>query len=205
MLGHPRFSSSQDYWEGRYRRGGTSGAGSYRRLAVFKADFLNEFVAENGIETVIEFGSGDGAQLELAKYPNYVGVDVSRTIVEETRRKFSGDSSLRFIHTSEVTSDDKADLALSLDVVYHLVEDYVFTTYMDQLFGSARHFVIVYSSNKDEIADSAHVRHREFTAWVAANRADFELSETIRNIYPYCESDPENTSFSDFYVFKRIV
>ena len=37
------FRNSTDYWERRYRKGGNSGAGSYNRLARFKAGFLNGF------------------------------------------------------------------------------------------------------------------------------------------------------------------
>src|SRR6185369_13409893 len=83
-----QFGGSADYWERRYTEGGTSGAGSYHRLALFKAEVLNEFVARQGIRSVIEFGSGDGAQLELANYPRYVGVDVSKAAIETTRARF---------------------------------------------------------------------------------------------------------------------
>lgn len=38
---------------------------------------MNQFVAENKIQHVIEFGFGDGAQLMRAKYPQYTGLDVS--------------------------------------------------------------------------------------------------------------------------------
>src|ERR1700754_3603743 len=89
ITGAPGFTSSAEYWEERYRYGGNSGAGSYNRLAAFKANVLNEFVAANDIRSVIEFGSGDGAQLELAKYPDYTGVDVSDTVLDVTRLKFA--------------------------------------------------------------------------------------------------------------------
>lgn len=64
------FRTSGDYWEQRYRQAGNSGAGSYGRLAEFKAEVLNEFVARHSIGSVVEFGSGDGNQLTLAKYDN---------------------------------------------------------------------------------------------------------------------------------------
>lgn len=37
----------------------------------------NDFVRARGIDSVIEFGCGDGAQLALAEYPAYGGIDVS--------------------------------------------------------------------------------------------------------------------------------
>lgn len=83
------FQNSAQYWQDRYKLGGTSGAGSYGRLAQFKADFLNNFVRENAIQTVVEYGCGDGAQLSLAQYPSYTGFDVSSLAVENCRRRFS--------------------------------------------------------------------------------------------------------------------
>lgn len=72
---------SSEYWERRYAAGHNSGAGSYGALAEFKADVINRFVARNSVQTVIEFGCGDGAQLELADYRHYVGYDVSETVL----------------------------------------------------------------------------------------------------------------------------
>jgi hypothetical protein len=164
---------------------------------------LNEFVAANDIQSVIEFGSGDGAQLDLAKYPDYTGVDVSKTVVDATRPRFAGNPSIRFLHTSEVTDDDRAELALSLDVVYHLVEDEVFDKYMHRLFDAATKFVIIYASNEEKSWPSPHVSHRQFTRWVEANQVNFKLVQKIPNAYPYSEKDPDNTSFADFYIFAR--
>src|ERR1700689_4886366 len=70
---------SPSYWDSRYAGGGNSGDGSYGNLAKFKASVLNQFVAENRIASVVEFGCGDGNQVSLAEYPRYVGIDVSPT------------------------------------------------------------------------------------------------------------------------------
>lgn len=73
-----RFGGSREYWEARYSQDGDSGSGSIGRLARFKAEFLNSFVLEHDVGSVIEFGCGDGRQLQLAEYPRYIGLDVSR-------------------------------------------------------------------------------------------------------------------------------
>jgi hypothetical protein len=201
--GGPRFSNSADYWESRYRSGGNSGAGSYNRLAAFKAEVLNDFVTRNGIRSVIEFGVGDGNQLRLADYPSYIGVDVAETVVKATRERFADDPSVTILHTSEVAAESQADLALSLDVIYHLVEDETFDAYMRNLFAAALRYVVVYASDFDSDWPNPHVRHRNFTRWVEANQADFTLTETIENRYPYSEKDPDNTSFANFYIFSK--
>jgi len=193
---------SAAYWEDRYRLGGNSGAGSYSRLARFKADVLNDFVRAHGIRSVIEFGSGDGAQLRLATYPNYLGVDVSPTAVQLCRAAFAADPTKRFLESRDYAGED-AELALSLDVLYHLIEDKVFEDYMMQLFDAARRYVIIYSSDRDQAGEGTHVRQRRFSQWIEANRRDFALDQHIPNIYPFDPLDPDNTSISDFYVYRR--
>jgi hypothetical protein len=195
---------SADYWEARYRKGRNSGGGSYNRLAQFKAEVLNRFIEEHGIGSVIEFGSGDGSQLKFASYPTYIGVDVSQTAIEATKRLYADDQSKTFVHIDELVVDQRAELALSLDVIYHLVEDEVFNRYMAQLFNAADRYVIVYSSNEVRPSDSVHVRHRRFTDWIERNRPEFCQTRFVKNPYPENIRDIDNTSFADFYVFERV-
>jgi 2-polyprenyl-3-methyl-5-hydroxy-6-metoxy-1,4-benzoquinol methylase len=196
------FANSGQYWDDRYKIGRNSGTGSYNRLAEFKADYLNGFVTKNQVKTVVEFGCGDGNQLSIASYPKYRGYDISATAIEMCKKKFSGDNTKEFM-TLEGFDATQFDLSMSLDVVYHLVEDKTFNAYMEDLFNSSSKFVIVYASNKEEKTPSPHVRHRQFTKWVDANKRNWSLIEKVDNHYPYQRSDPDNTSFADFYVFKK--
>ncbi len=194
--------SSEEYWKCRYGGGGNSGPGSYNHLAEFKAEVINRFVAESRIESVIEFGCGDGNQLRLADYRDYAGYDISPVAIATCRQLFDGDSSKKFFLAHEYDGR-KADLALSLDVVFHLTEDAVFDSYMRTLFGAAKRNVIVYSSNRDAPVErgSEHVRHRQFTNWVERELADrWLLIKKIPNAYPY-DGNYQNTSFADFYVY----
>jgi SAM-dependent methyltransferase len=198
----PAFLTSAQYWEDRYRLGGNSGAGSYNRLAQFKSAVLNDFVQRTRVTSIIEFGCGDGAQLGLAKYPSYIGVDISPKAIDMCRQRYGDDLSKAFFTTKTLPLDASADLALSLDVIYHLVEDLVFDTYMHQLFKTAQRFVVIYASNRDEVISTKHVRHRQFTQWVECNRRDWDLMETIKNKYPFDPNNPDDTSFADFYIFR---
>ena len=105
------FPGSLGYWEKRYAAGGNSGAGSYSRFAEFKAEILNGFVARHGVRSVIEFGCGDGNQLKLAAYPDYVGFDVSATAVQGCRTLFASDSHKAFRLIGDYACET-ADLAL---------------------------------------------------------------------------------------------
>ncbi|MBI1266678.1 MAG: hypothetical protein GC193_04505 [Cryomorphaceae bacterium] len=202
VAGKKQFAGSKAYWENRYKTGGHSGAGSYNNLALFKAEVLNKFVVDHQIKSVIEFGSGDGNQLKLFQFPLYTGVDVSHAAIEQCKRIFAGDETKRFVQSASFTPTS-ADMALSLDVIYHLVEDVVFDSYMRQLFESGERFVIVYSSNyEDDGTYASHVRPRKFTEWVEKNTS-FRLLEMIPNAFPFDAEKPESTSFADFYIYER--
>jgi len=200
--------NSKNYWESRYQVGGNSGAGSYGRLAKFKADVINNFVKENKIHSVIEFGCGDGNQLKLFNIPQYIGLDVSEKSIEICKNMYikSKDKSF-FLYNQNSFMDNsgffRADVTMSLDVIYHLVEDSVFDKYMSDLFSSANKFVIVYASNKEEQKEyqSQHVKHRVFTNWVEKNQPKWKLFEKIENKYPL-ETNEFDQSFADFYIYK---
>lgn len=194
--------SSADYWERRYRAGLTSGSGSYGALAEYKAGFLNEFVAAHAIRTVMEFGCGDGNQLSLARYPQYLGLDVSRSAIAACAGRFSGDPGKSFLwydpaHAFDADRFLRAELTLSLDVIYHLLEDDVYRAYLRSLFRSADRYVVVYSSDRDETSGSPHVRHHRFTADVARLYPEFRLVRHVENPH-------RSETFADFFVFERV-
>src|SRR5665647_80330 len=125
------FPGSTAYWEQRYRKNGNSGNGSYGKNAAYKATVLNQFVAENNISTVIEWGCGDGNQLKHFQFPSCIGLDVSPTAIQKCKDIFKDDPAKSFFLYDDKTfatnsGTFKASLSLSLDVVYHLVEDEVF-------------------------------------------------------------------------------
>jgi len=198
-----KFETSGKYWDDRYRAGGNSGSGSYDNLAEFKGQFLNKFVVENNVEKVLELGCGDGNQLSYFTFPSYVGFDISPKALEICRNLYSNDPTKEFVGMDKI-SEYKSDLALSLDVLYHLVEDRTFDLYMNQLFNSSTKFVIVYSCNFDDNENyEEHVRPRKFTNWIEKNRPEFKLIDKIENKYPEVEGDEQATSFADFYIFQQ--
>ena len=103
----------------------------------------------------------------------------------------------------DTAKENKADLALSLEVVYHLVEDEIYLTYLKHLFGSARKYVIFYSSDRDEPGEfyERHIRHRNITKNIAAQFPTWTMSQKIKNKYPLGEDSGE-TSFADFFIYE---
>ena len=98
---------------------------------------------------------------------------------------------------------ESADLVLSLDVIYHLIEDDIFERYVNDLFAAARRNVIIYSSNSDDNRgyEGTHVKHRKFTDWIEQNISGWQIKEHIPNRYPY-EGDYTKGSFADFFIYE---
>ena len=197
------FERSADYWKQRYKSGGNSGAGSYTRLSEFKAEILNAFVKAKEIEFVIEYGCGDGHQLGLAQYPNYIGFDVSPDAILLCEKLFASDNTKSFKLVDDY-SGETASLTMSLDVIYHLLEDKVFFDYMERLFNSSSRYVVIYSSNMNKPLNY-HVRHRKFSTWIDSNMSQWKLIEKIPNKYPYFDKNDsgDETSFADFYIYEK--
>tara|TARA_B100001989_G_C24519527_1_gene455050 strand:- start:555 stop:1211 length:657 start_codon:yes stop_codon:yes gene_type:complete len=194
-----QFSSSSNYWEERYKQNKTSGSGSYGDSAKFKSKILNDFINENDIKTVLELGCGDGNQLSLAKYPFYVGVDVSDSVIQKCKTNFAADSNKIFYNLSEfkkIKNNYTFDLSLSLDVIYHLVEDDVFISHINELFSSSK-YVIIFSTDFDDILyQRLHVRNRKFTDFIKNNVKNYQLIKKIKNENKF--------SKVNFYIYKKV-
>jgi cyclopropane fatty-acyl-phospholipid synthase-like methyltransferase len=203
LLRKKKFPGTAQYWESRYQSGRTSGAGSYGQLAKYKADFINSFVAKNQIQSLIEYGSGDGAQLELAHYPKYIGIDISETAVKWCKEKFANDDSKSFYVWNGRDFQWSADLALSLDVLYHLIEDETYHNYLKALFGSSTSHVIIYSVDKDQGNYAQHVKPRKFTSDIKTLFPSWNLVLHEPNPFPLEKFGAENGSWSDFYVYSK--
>ena len=153
------------------------------------------------MRNLVEFGCGDGNQLTLAEYPHYVGLDVSRTAIGLCKRRFAEDPTKSFFLYDGTCFADRAglfvaDLAISLDVVYHLTEDAVFETYMSHLFAAAERLIVVYSTNMVMSGTAPHVRHRHFTPWVEMNCPDWAPARITRGPSP-------ELARADFFVYER--
>jgi SAM-dependent methyltransferase len=195
------FRNSASYWESEYAKGHTSGPGSYGDLGHGKAEFLNAFVRDQQVSSIIEFGCGDGHQLSLANYSRYIGLDVSPTAIGLCKARFADDQTKSFfLYKGDCFVDRTglftADAAISLDVIYHLIEDKVFHAYMNHLFAAGKRYVVVYSTNCQIKDDAPHVRHRNFSLWVDEHCPQWRLMEIVHGP----DSQPGR---ADFFIYER--
>src|SRR5690349_9344381 len=86
-----QFPNATSYWERRYYSQGNSGLGSYGAAAVYKAFILNKLVKNNAVNSVIEFGCGDGNQLKYYEFKSYIGLDVASHCIQKCSDYFRVD------------------------------------------------------------------------------------------------------------------
>jgi hypothetical protein len=200
---------SEIYWESRYKAGGNSGAGSYNHLAAFKAELINALVDEFKIQTAIEFGSGDGNQLSMLKFQSYTGLDVSVSAIELCKNKFEGDSSKSFfLYNNKAFVDNRGvfrcDASMSLDVLYHLVEQEVYEDYLKHLFQCSSKLVIIYGADMSLPQKTPHELYRSFTKDIEKLIPGWQLARHIRNKYPAKNYDDQEGSLADFYLYTPV-
>ena len=185
------------YWDRRYREGRTSGAGSEGEEGAYKARYVSELIRDHDIVSVIDWGCGDGQVLAHVNLSgaSYTGVDVSHTILALMRAKFPPIHGYRFdtIYDGYDFAEQR-ELALSMDVLFHLPDDVDYFGYLDNLFGSATRFVVIYATNYAGGRTSRHVYRREFTPDIAERFPNWELT-TVET--------PLREGLASFFVYEK--
>ena len=185
------------YWQNRYASGGDSGLGSRGSQRLFKLEVINKLINDYGIHSIADLGCGDGQQLVGMAPCRYYGCDVSECAINICLELFKKDASKLF-SVGIVPSCAPVDMAMSLDVVYHLVSTRSYRRHLDDLVALSTRFVLIYSSNIKNAHTSGHVRHRLFVRDIQRNYAQhLRLKETM---FP----PPELNTVACFYLYERL-
>lgn len=137
-------------------------------------------------------------------HPKYIGFDVSETAIISCKKRFRNDKTKTFFLLNEYADRHTAELVLSLDVIYHLIEENVFEEHINRLFQASVNFVIIYACDFDG-KTNYHVKSRNFTKYIKEKIVGWGLIEHMPNKYPYNKLNPDNTSSADFYIYSKIV
>lgn len=185
-------SNSEKYWISRYGEGGNSGAGSIGALLKFKADFINDFIRENDIHTVTDFGHGDLALANLLVGAKYTGID----IFDAGRRNVNG---LDLVKSRfDQYEGSSTDLVTCIDVLYHIIkgeQDYLFAS-IDKMISVASKFIIIYA--QDSRIPNNMANHMWNGPWLQ----HMLQSKDVELVYE--QQSPIHGTTAKFYVFKRI-
>lgn len=108
------------YSNGRWS--GSSGRGSFPRYTKRYRSFLQSFLRENRVTSVLDLGCGDWQFSRLIDWTgvNYTGIDVVHSVVEANKKNYSREN-ITFIE-QDITASSKlppADLLIAKDVLQH--------------------------------------------------------------------------------------
>jgi len=192
---------SSKYWMKRYANGGNSGIGSYGEKAKEKASYVNKIIDQYHIYTLVDLGFGDGNQLALLNLKNvkYCGYDISFDAVTKLRQLYYNDDSKCFDLIKNYNGK-KHDLALSMEVIFHLDNDN-FSSYMDLLFKSSSKYVLIFSTNYNSKPDF-HMIHHEIKEYVESNQNDYKLIDFFETESFKVHSISDYNSC--FYLYSRV-
>ncbi|NQX67652.1 class I SAM-dependent methyltransferase [Paenibacillus alba] len=182
-----------EFWNDNYSHGGDSGSGSYGLLAEFKSQIINDFIQEHQIESVIEFGCGDGNQLLTMSYSTYLGLDVAQSSIRLCKEKFKEDTTKSFMLYKPGLLVNRgfiqADLVVCLDVLYHITDEEDFLSTLSNIFESAKKWVILYTKITTglEPQEVATIQDRPILHHLMQH-SDFSISHVIPQKYPELSS-----------------
>jgi SAM-dependent methyltransferase len=104
---------------------GTSGEGSTEQNTVEYRGFLQNFMQEHKIQSVVDAGCGDWEFSQKLDWKgiDYVGYDIVQSVIEGNQKKFT-QPHVKFIHQNFLEEElPTADLFISKDVFQHLPTD----------------------------------------------------------------------------------
>jgi len=133
---------ANEYWENRYASEGTSGDGSIGELRAWKWKVITEFLPT--IDHVIDLGCGDLSFWDGRKCKNYIGIDVSKTIIERNRKKRPEWS---FINSpaEEYINGLKKECVFCLDVLFHIMNLEAFIAILNNLCFYSTNYIFVHT------------------------------------------------------------
>jgi len=184
------------YWERRYSLGGTSGAGSIGEFRTWKWKVIEEFLEE--VNHVIDVGCGDLSFWEGRDCDDYVGIDISRIVIDENRKKRPH---WKFFvrNAAQLVPDIKMPNVFCLDVLYHQMNPFFFGDILINLCEYSTDLIFVYTLVENPFGpnrrgDGIYQFFRpleDYIPWVFGKKS-FDLLELRRFMN------------SGMYIFKKI-
>jgi len=105
-----------------WRGGSLSGPGSDPERTLEFRNFLEEFIEEKRIRSIVDFGCGDWAYARLVNWglARYTGIDLVESVIERNRCLYGSDKVSFMLRTSADTPLPPADLFIAKEVLQHL-------------------------------------------------------------------------------------
>ena len=152
--------------------GNGSGAGSSPAYNKKYMEFLQNYLHDKSIKSVLDIGCGDWQHSQFINWEgiNYSGLDVVKSVVDKNNNLY-GKENIKFFHmdTTMASIPSKFDLVILKDVLQHW-DDETIITFMDKLVLDGHKQIMIINT-----AFSNFKKHDE--------------PRSIKNRYHYCKLD----------------
>jgi len=130
------------YWENRYRQGGVSGEGSVGEERAWKWKIIDSYIPN--LEGVIDVGCGDLNFWLGRKCKDYVGIDISETILKKNK---SSHPEWRFILASsdKFIKGLKRKCVFCFDLLFHVMNEDSFVKTLHNICRYSSRYIFVYT------------------------------------------------------------
>jgi len=159
------FSNHNDYFSKIYAGGGwgpiQSGGGSSPENTVEYREFLSNFIKENKIKTVYDFGCGDWSFSKLIDWSNvkYTGIEIVESVVNNLKQYENANIRFVFLDDVERFYKCKGDLLIIKDVLQHWTNKEI-TTFLNNVKDQFKFILILNSSPQGEDWQETPERNR---------------------------------------------
>lgn len=208
---------SIDFWDNRYAIGGTSGVGSTGNLLNFKINFINDFIKNNDIKTVLDFGHGDCSLAKEIIVDTYLGIDGAKSI----NRDIDGFQSVnKYLTCSrfDVLSTDiekyiknvNIDMTMCIDVLYHILDDEI--EYLEKtlhnLYCSSSKYIMIYA--QDSELEGAYKHYSDPSVNRSTHMYNCPWKQLLRTKYfndlklIYEQELPQPGCDAKFYIYEKV-
>jgi hypothetical protein len=149
------FEEHSEYFSNLYASGGwgyiSSGGGSSLENTVEYRKFLQEFIKENKIKKVYDFGCGDWT---FSKHINwsgvtYNGIETVQFLVDSLEKYKKTNIKFHYMKTPKNFYSKKGDLLLLKDILQHWNNKEI-TTFLDQVSSNFKYIIITNSCVQQE-------------------------------------------------------
>ncbi len=128
------------YWEHRYLSGGTSGLGSVGENKAWKWRLIDQLIPQ--LDHVIDVGCGDLTFWEGRDCYDYVGIDISETIVKKNQLRRP---KWKFICSNAGNRIDglRKDVVFCLDVLFHIMNENMLLNILKNLCYYSKKYILI--------------------------------------------------------------
>jgi SAM-dependent methyltransferase len=163
------FIEHNDYFTKIYSAGGwggedcPSGGGSTPDNTIEYREFLENFLIENKIKSVYDFGCGDWSFSKLINWSNvkYTGVDVVKSVIDGNNANEYSSENIKFVHLKDTEKfyRGKGDLLIIKDVLQHWTNEEI-TSFLDVVVNNFKFILITNSSPQEKDWQETPERNR---------------------------------------------